>query len=280
MKVLLAHENRATLDITTYALRQQGMGVVTATGGKEALRRWEQEQPEVVVLSMSLSACSALEVCCTIRHHSPTSSIGPTGPTGTIGQHRHLGTTPIVLLIEDATDAQIARGTEAGATLCLSTPLHVPDLVRHLQTLGTAHIAATRWVSREARHLHVQEPARPVTVGALHLDADRLQGHYGEHTAQLTRSEFRLLYLLALNAGQLVPNELLAEYALGQDYPNTLSLRVHMTHMRRKLGLSHQGKQGTQDQLRLTAVPRMGYRLEYLDHRLDSLPAHQDPPSQ
>jgi DNA-binding response OmpR family regulator len=55
---------------------------------------------------------------------------------------------------------------------------------------------------------------------------------------QLTPLEFRILYLLAMNEGRVVPYSRLVEYAWGYyDEGNSSLLKTHLSHIRKKLGL-------------------------------------------
>jgi DNA-binding response OmpR family regulator len=228
VKVLLADSSTDLLDVTTYALRRFGLLVVTATTGRDVLRRWEQERPDVVVVDLRLPSPNGLEVCRTIRQQC---------------------TTPVLLLVEDPTDEDLKQCRLAGANEYLTKPLHPRELAERIEALGSR-------AGLLPRHLRVAEPVGTLTLGALHLDAERLQARHGSHTARLTKTEFRLLYLLALNAGQVVPSKHLSTYALGFTCWDTCRLRVHISHLRRKLQLSRRGANG------IIAVPSEGYRME------------------
>ena len=50
MKVLLAEDDADLLDLLTYALRREGYTVLSAMDGQQALKRWEDEAPDIVLL--------------------------------------------------------------------------------------------------------------------------------------------------------------------------------------------------------------------------------------
>ena len=72
-----------------------------------------------------------------------------------------------------------------------------------------------------------------------------LQSHEvtkGGDPVQLTPLEFRILYLLAMNEGRVVPYSRLVEYAWGYyDEGNSSLLKTHICHIRKKLGLPTTG---------------------------------------
>ena len=99
-------------------------------------------------------------------------------------------------------------------------------------------------------------------VGIGTLDPDLvldLQSHEvtkGGKPVQLTRLEFRILYMLALNEGRIIPYSRLIEYAWGYyDEGNSNLLKTHICHIRKKLGLAPTGKRG------IKAVLGVGYSL-------------------
>src|SRR5918911_598226 len=61
MKILLVDDDVALLDVTSYALRREGFNVIAATDGAQALRRWESDQPDVVVLDVGLPKLTRFE---------------------------------------------------------------------------------------------------------------------------------------------------------------------------------------------------------------------------
>ena len=99
------------------------------------------------------------------------------------------------------------------------------------------------------------EPVREVRVGELVLDNESHEVRRGEQVVQLTPLEFRLLYLLASNAGRVVRGERLVEYAWDYEGGDVALLKTHISHIRTKLALPATGPGSIQ------AVPRLGYRL-------------------
>ena len=59
---------------------------------------------------------------------------------------------------------------------------------------------------------------------------------------QLTPLEFRILYLLAMNEGQIIPYSRLVDYAWGYEGGDASLLKTHICHIRRKLNLPSSGE--------------------------------------
>ncbi len=221
MKILLVDDDRELLDVTAYALRREGFNVVTATDGTQALKRWRQDRPELVVMDVGLPGASGLDVCHRIRAS---------------------GQTPVILLTGLTSDEHVVQGFRVGADDYVTKPFSPRQLAVRI-----------RAVHRRAVQTGAPEPKSELQVGDLLLDGDGHEVTFGEGMVRLT--EFRLLYVLAVNAGRVVAGARLVEYVWGYDGSSVSLLKTHVSHLRRKLRL---GLTGTGS---ITCVPGVGYRL-------------------
>ena len=87
------------------------------------------------------------------------------------------------------------------------------------------------------------------------LDLETHDVWRGESVVHLTPTEFRLLYLLASNAGRVVSASRLVEFAWGYDGGDVALVRTHLSHLRKKLRLPRRGPGS------LAAVFGVGYWL-------------------
>ena len=250
MKALLVDDDPDLVDLLTYALRREGYQVVTASDGQQALARWRGEQPDIVLLDGNLPKMDGFEVCRQIRHES---------------------TTPVILLTARGEEADVVRGLQVGADDYVTKPFSAKQLVARMQA-----------VLRRSQRDRYRQPTSELRVGDLVLD---LQAHTvtklpsppagkrgraaaaGRAATQegqadqgevigLTRLEFRILYLLAMNEGRVVPYTRLIEYAWGYyDESNSTLLKTHISHLRRKLGLRAEAPGG------IRSVVGVGYML-------------------
>jgi DNA-binding response OmpR family regulator len=221
MKILLVDDDPELLDLLAYALAREGYAVVGARDGEQALRRWEAEQPEVVVLDVALPRLDGFEVCRRRRQRVPT---------------------PVILLTARDAEADILRGFQAGADDYVTKPFCPKQLAARLQALLRRTQPDPAW-----------RPGREVRVGDLVLDLQAHEATRHGTRVPLTPLEFRLLRLLAVNAGRVLPYARLLEDAWEGDGGGDLSLlKTHVSHLRRKLRLPPGA---------LVAVPGVGYRL-------------------
>ena len=230
MKALVVDDDEELLDLMTYALRREGYTVLGAIDGLQAINRWESDKPDIVLLDGNLPKLDGFEVCRRIRHQSPT---------------------PVIMLTARDDEADIVRGLQVGADDYVTKPFSTKQL-----------LARMRAVLRRCQPDPTRQPASEVRAGTLVLDLNAHQVRRGETLVQLTPLEFRILYLLAMNEGHVLPYSRLIEYGWGyyDEHTSTL-LKTHISHLRAKLGLSATQPGG------IKAVLGVGYCLTRSHHR-------------
>ena len=235
MRILLGDGDVDALDVTAQALRREGLSVITATEGSQALHRWQAERPDVVVLEADLPQLSGFEVCRQIRES---------------------GSTPVVLLSALATDEYVVRGFRLGADDYVLKPFKPWELALRIRAIWRRVTELAARSRTEPRPL--EREVRVVWVGDFLLDLETHEVRQGESVVHLTPTEFRLLHLLASNAGRVVTATRLVEYAWGSDRRDEVAalLRTHLSHLRKKLRLPRRGPGS------LAAVSGVGYRLD------------------
>lgn len=204
--VLAVDDEAGILRLIRLELSEQGFRVVVAGDGDEAIRMFEQQRPDVVVLDIMLPDMSGLEVMRRLRERSNT---------------------PIILLTARDHDEDKVRGLEMGADDYIVKPFNPQELT-----------ARVRAVMRRAVRESIGESM--VVAGDVEIDLDkRLVTKNGEPVA-LTRTEWMLLQHLASNAGRVMLNTELLSKVWGPEYIDDLQyLRVWISRLRSKLETDH-----------------------------------------
>jgi DNA-binding response OmpR family regulator len=223
MKVLVVDDDVDLLDLTAYALRREGYTVSAATDGQQALHRWESDRPDIVLLDVNLPKLNGFEVCRRIRHESET---------------------PIIMLTARDEEEDVVRGLQLGADDYVTKPFSAKQL--------TARMKA---VLRRSQADPYRQAVSVLRAGDLTLDLHSHEVTKGGKLVQLTPLEFRILYMLAMNEGRVIPYSRLVEYAWGYDAGDSGLLKTHICHIRRKLDLPSERKGG------IRAVLGVGYSL-------------------
>ena len=94
---------------------------------------------------------------------------------------------------------------------------------------------------RRCQRNSYERAARTVTAGDLRLNQETYEVTRGDEPVQLTPLEFRILYLLAMNEGQVIPYSRLVDHAWGFEGGDANLLKTHICHIRQKLGLPLDG---------------------------------------
>jgi DNA-binding response OmpR family regulator len=223
VKVLVVDDDADLLDLTAYALRRDGFTVVQAVDGDQALLKWKREEPDLVLLDANMPKLNGFEVCRRIRQAS---------------------TTPVILLTARDDEADILQGLELGADDYVTKPFSAKQLIARIKA-----------VIRRCQGDPYRQPVSELTAGDLVLDLQSHEARKSGSVVQLTPLEFRLLYMLAMNEGRVIPYDRLVEYAWGYDGGDSSLLKTHMSHIRSKLGLTGTGPGS------IRAIPGVGYSL-------------------
>jgi DNA-binding response OmpR family regulator len=205
--VLAVDDEAGILRLIRLELSEQGFRVIAASDGEEALRMFEQQRPDVVVLDIMMPEMSGLEVMRRLRERANT---------------------PVILLTGRDRDEDKVRGLELGADDYLVKPFNPQEL--------TARVRAV--LRRAVRAEAVTESL--VTVGDVEIDLDRRLVKKGGEPVALTRTEWMLLQHLASNAGRVMLNTELLSKVWGPEYIDDLQyLRVWISRLRSKLESDH-----------------------------------------
>jgi DNA-binding response OmpR family regulator len=230
MKALIVDDDRVLADVLAFTLRREGYQVLQAHDGLQALQRWTDEQPDLVILDVNLPKLDGFHVCQEIRKQSDT---------------------PIVLLTVRGEEDDIVRGLELGADDYITKPFSPRQLV-----------ARTRAVLRRA-----SRAGSPTTrqVGSLALDPGRRELCIGEGPPiTLTALENRLLDYLLLNAGHVLTGEAIIDHVWGAEGGDRDMLRQLVHRLRNKLAQACEAAGwDTQDSApaQIDTVPGLGYGL-------------------
>ena len=202
MRVLIVDDDRALRDALRRALVLAGYDTTLVDSGEAALGEVARSEPDAVVLDIGLPDVDGIEVCRRLR------GSGNRVPV-------------LMLTARDAVEDRI-DGLDAGADDYLVKPFDVGELRARLRAL--------------MRRSGMNGDPSGVSYQELRLDGDRHGVSVGESFVELTRTEFQLLELLMINAGRVLPHNLIYERVWGYDFgPASNALRVYIGYLRRKL---------------------------------------------
>ncbi len=224
--ILVVDDEPKLVDVVRAYLEQDGYPVVTAGDGREALDRFHQARPGLIILDVMLPELDGLEVCRRIRQESSV---------------------PIIMLTARAEEVDELIGLELGADDYVTKPFS-----------PRAILARVRAVLRRA-NAPVGDNEAPLVVGALRVDLDRYEASWDGTPLMLTASEFRLLTALARRPGRVFERLELLEQVQGDAYVGyERTVDAHVKNLRKKLTAAGGEAAATS----IVAVPGVGYKLE------------------
>jgi two-component system response regulator RegX3 len=201
-RILVVDDDPAMVGMVTMLLGSEGFEVTTAYDGEVALRRFQDDGPDLVMLDMNLPRLGGDEVCRRIRA---------------------VAATPVIMLTGRKEEEDKARLLDLGADDYLTKPFGKKELVARVR-------AVLRRAGRPG------QATRTVTVGPLVIDAARYRVTANEAELDLTPIEFRLLERLARRAGEVVTRaELLRAGWPDERDPDPEWLKPHVARLRAKL---------------------------------------------
>lgn len=205
------------------SLSSHGFGVVEATSANEATALATSHNPEVILLDLGLPDGDGIALT---------------------RQFREWSRVPIIVISARGREADKVEALDAGADDYLTKPFGVNELLarirvalRHAQQAGGA-------------------PSPVLEIGPLRIDLARREVTRDGREVRLTPIEYRLLVLLAQNAGKVLTHRQILKEVWGPGHvDDTHYLRVYMAQLRRKIE-----EDPAQPQL-LSTEPGVGYRL-------------------
>lgn len=205
-RILVVDDEPQIRKFLSIALRSQGLTVVEATTGGEALERMATDAADLVVLDLGLPDLDGLDVLRDLRSWS---------------------TVPVIVLSVRASESEKVRALDAGAHDYVTKPFGIQELMARIRGLLRRRESAGEGLPRfDDGHLIVDLARRRVA-----LDGEPLA---------LTRKEYGVLAELVRHSGRVVTQRQLLRTLWGAEHEeDTQYLRVVVGRIRQKLGDDH-----------------------------------------
>jgi DNA-binding response OmpR family regulator len=204
-RILIVEDQLEFAELLKLWLDRHGWRTLMARDGGEALRVFEEQGADLVLLDIGLPGPNGWEV---------------------IGRIRERSQVPVLMVTALGSEADRIRGLRAGADDYMNKPVSFPELIARVQ-------AALR---RARPHAAATEDPGIIMRGPVHIYPRSHRVLIGGIEVHLTPTEFRLLRYLAEHPGELVAHRELLQAVWGPTYgDDTQLLRVTMRNLRAKL---------------------------------------------
>jgi len=205
VKILIVDDETDVVKLVrmSFQVQEPTWETVPAYDGEEALAIFEQEQPDLVLLDIMMPEVTGFDVLKELRLFSDV---------------------PVIMLTAKGDEIDKAMGLNLGADDYVTKPFG------HLEL-----IARVKAVLRRAQGMPLTHEL-PFSSGDIHVDFERRQVIVDGQPVSLTGTEYRLLYHLVRNAGQVLTHENLLAHVWGREYTDEIHyLKVYISRLRNKL---------------------------------------------
>lgn len=199
--VVLIDDDRSLLDILSLAFEDAGHRVVSAPDGIAGLSVIEHHHPELVISDVNMPGMDGFTLCRRLRQQGSD--------------------VPFILLTSRDSEIDETLGLELGADDYMAKPFSTRVLLARTQAL----------LRRQTRRSQGDKARNALRIGALEVDAERLEIRYRGQPVGLTLTEFRLVEALACRAGAVLSRERLLDLVRGSDA--VVEPRIVDTYVRR-----------------------------------------------
>jgi two-component system response regulator CpxR len=210
-RILLADDDEELCVLLRDFLVREGFEVDLAHDGEEALRRAYGGGYDAVILDVMLPQRSGLELLRELRRSSKL---------------------PVLMLTALGEDIDRILGLELGADDYVPKPCNPREIAARL-----------RAILRRTQGDNEGPRLSDVTIGSVAMRAASRSVTVKGEPVSLTGTEFNILAVLMREAGRVVSKETLSQDVLGRPLgPFDRSIDVHISKLRRKLGLASDGE--------------------------------------
>lgn len=222
--VLVVEDDAPISNLISTTLKLHNYKHILAVNGTQAVMQAASHNPDIILLDLGLPDMDGVDVIRTIRSWSQV---------------------PIIVISARSEDEDKIVALDAGADDFLTKPFSVEEL-----------LARMRVSERRMAYMKI-EAASPVFVnGKLRIDYGAGCAFLGEEELHLTPIEYKLLCLLAQNAGKVLTYHYITRKIWGKGWESNISsLRVFMATLRKKIECEPDSPQYIQTQI------GVGYRM-------------------
>jgi len=213
IKVLLAEDEESFIEALVIGLTNEGFRVTVARDGAEALRLYDETDPDILLLDLMLPKMSGIDVCRNIRTRSAV---------------------PIIMVTAKGTEIDTVVALEVGADDYVTKPYRLRELVARMRAV----------LRRAPGGPDANDHGDSIDLGTegvwessdIKVDFDQRRVFARGEEVHLRRKEFELLRLLVENAGRVLTRDVLIDRVWGTDYiGDTKTLDVHIKRLRSRI---------------------------------------------
>lgn len=205
MTILLAEDDPYTKEGLIAIFEEEGYTVTAASDGEEALTRFEESSPDVVVLDIMMPKKNGYDVCRAIRKRDRN--------------------VPVIFLSAKSEEIDKVLGLELGADDYISKPFGIREVIARIKAVYR-------------RTVKEEEDGVPASfsLGDLQVDPAKLKASRGNDEIELSLRDVKILSLFFENRGKVLNRNELYNTGWGISHmPNSRTLDQHISQLRKKI---------------------------------------------
>jgi DNA-binding response OmpR family regulator len=199
--ILVVDDDAKTVELVRLYLERDGHSVLTAYDGVEALRKFRENHPHLVVLDLMLPGVDGMEICRIIRAESEV---------------------PIIMLTARTRDEDKLTGLDTGADDYVTKPFSPGELAARVRAVF--------------RRLPVERGPAEIKYGDFVMNFPKRDVYLKDKQLNLTAVEFKILAAFLREPGRVFDRTELIEKVFGYDFESfDRAIDVHIFNLRRKI---------------------------------------------
>jgi len=202
--ILVVDDEPRIIEAVGMNLELEGYQVSSASNGYEALQKLTKDLPDLVILDVMMPEIDGFE---------------------TLRKIREVSTVPVIMLTVRGEEIDKVRGLDLGADDYITKPFNPKELVLRIRAV--------------LRRVEMPSPVPKTEIRVddnLSIDFSRCKVIIKGKEVHLRPTEYRLLYHLVSNAGQVLTHETLLRRVWGYEYrEEDHYLWLYITYLRRKI---------------------------------------------
>ena len=203
-KILVVDDEPRMVDFIKINLEMEGFFVITASDGYQAIEKVVKEMPDLVILDVMMPDMDGFE---------------------TIKEIRKISSVPVIFLSVKGEEFDRVRGLDLGADDYVTKPFSPRELVSRIKA-----------VLRRTEEKGTINDEEIVIDDDLKINFNKRKVIVRGNEITLRPTEYRLLYQLVSNAGQLLTHETLLSRVWGPEYRDEDHyVRLYITYLRQKI---------------------------------------------
>ncbi len=203
MKILIADDEPAIIELLKINLEFEGYETISAKNGAKAVELAESESPDLVILDVMMPVLNGFDAAIKIRKLN----------------------IPIIMLTAKSNISDKLLGLENGADDYVTKPFDSRELIARIKT-----------VLRRTNKIDTQEN-NVVSAGDIVIQLDSRIVNIKEEKVALTPKEFDLLLLFCSNQKKVFSREQILEQVWKFEfYGDSRTVDIHIQRLRKKLG--------------------------------------------